>query len=183
MLDFVAIDFEAADKYIPCSLGLAVVKDSKVVESRHWLIKPICYPYFHFYAQKVHGIKKADVADKPCFDGLWDEISPYLEGQTIVAHNASFDINVLRKTLRHYKLPLPQARYLCTYQIARLIWADSPKYSLDYLCNRFGFEFEHHRADADALACAYLLLKEAEQIGAENLLQLKRKLKIRSPKV
>ncbi len=168
---------------MPCSLGIAVVRDSKIVETRHWLIKPICYPYFHFFAQRIHGIKKEDVCNKPCFDGLWEEIAPYFEGQTLIAHNASFDINVLRKTLRHYKLSLPTARYFCTYQIARLIWRESPKYSLDYLCNLFDIQFQHHRADADAEACACLLLKEAEALGAIDLNDLKRKLKIRSPKV
>ncbi len=168
---------------MPCSLGIAVVRNSEIVETRHWLIKPICYPYFHFYAQRIHGIKKADVRDCPCFDGLWDEILPYLEGQTLIAHNASFDINVLRKTLRHYNLAKPTARYLCTYQIARLIWRESPKYSLDYLCNLFGLQFHHHKADADAAACAALLLKEAEELGVTDFSALKRKLKIRSPKV
>lgn len=183
MFDFVAIDFETADNYIPCSLGLAVVRQSQIVETRSWLIKPICYPYFHFYAQKIHGIHKEDVAFEPEFDELWSEMSPYLESQILVAHNASFDINVLRKTLRHYKLPIPSARYYCSYQIARLTWPESPKYSLDYLCNQIGFEFCHHKADADAEACAKVLLKEAEVLEVQNFTQLKQKLKIRSPKV
>lgn len=183
MFDFVALDFETADKYIPCSLGLAVVSNSQIVEKRNWLIKPICYPYFHYYAQRIHGIHKDDVKFEPEFDELWNEIKPYLESQVLVAHNASFDINVLRKTLRHYKLEIPSARYYCTYQIARLVWQQSPKFSLDYLCNEMGFEFAHHKADSDAEACARLLLHEAEQLGVETFEQLRQKLKIRSPKL
>lgn len=183
MFDFVALDFETADKYIPCSLGLAVVCNSQIVEKRSWLIKPICYPYFHYYAQRIHGIYKEDVKLEPEFDKLWSEIKPYIESRILVAHNASFDINVLRKTLRHYKLEIPSARYYCTYQIARLVWQESPKFSLDYLCNEMGFEFSHHKADSDAEACARLLLYEAEQLGVETFEQLKRKLKIRSPKL
>lgn len=183
MFDFTAIDFESADKYYPCSLGIAVVQNSQIVEKRNWLIKPICFPYFHFYAQRIHGIHKEDVQNQPEFDELWNEISPYIEGQILIAHNASFDINVLRKTLRHYKIALPSARYFCSYQIARLVWKDSPKYSLDYLCNEMGFQFEHHKSDCDAEACARLLLKEAEEIEVNDFQELKRKLKIRSPKV
>lgn len=183
MFDFVAIDFEAADAYIPCSLGIAVVNDSEIVERRHWLIKPICYPYFHFYAQKIHGIHKEDVMKEPGFDVLWKEIKPYLEGRTIVAHNASFDINVLRKTLKHYGIPKPEGRYLCTYQISRLVWPSLPKYSLDYLCEREGYVFEHHKADADAEACAVLLLKEAETLQVNNLEELRKKLKTRLRKL
>jgi DNA polymerase-3 subunit epsilon len=80
-------------------------------------------------------------------------------------------------------LEIPSARYYCTYQIARLVWQESPKFSLDYLCNEMGFEFSHHKADSDAEACARLLLYEAEQLGVETFEQLKRKLKIRSPKL
>ena len=58
MFDFVSIDFETADKYIPCSLGLTVVENSQVVCTKNWLIKPICFPYFHFYAQQEQDQKK-----------------------------------------------------------------------------------------------------------------------------
>lgn len=36
------------------------------------------------------------VQDKPRFGELWPEISQYLDGNTVVAHNASFDTSVVR---------------------------------------------------------------------------------------
>ena len=58
MIDFVALDFETADPTHPCSLGIAVVEDSQITLVKHWLIKPACYPYFHFYAQKFMALRK-----------------------------------------------------------------------------------------------------------------------------
>lgn len=174
MLDFVAIDFETADPTHPCSLGIAVVRDSKIVFVKQWLIKPACYPYFHFYAQKIHGIKKEDVKFEPEFNELWNEIKPFIENQTLVAHNANFDIGILRKTLEHYKIAIPKFNYFCTYQIARLTWKDSKKYSLDFLCEQEKIEFSHHNADSDAYACARLLLREMEILGIEDLKLLKK---------
>ncbi len=174
MIDFVAIDFETADPNCPCSLGIAVVKDSKIVFVKQWLIKPSCYPYFHFYAQKIHGIKKEDVEFEPEFDKLWSEIKPFIENQTLVAHNASFDIGVLRKTLEHYKIKVPKFNHFCTYQIARLTWKDYTKYSLDFLCEKENIEFSHHNADSDAYACARLLLREMEVLGIKDLNTLKK---------
>lgn len=174
MLDFVAIDFETADPTHPCSLGIAVVRDSQIALVKQWLIKPACYPYFHFYAQKIHGIKKEDVKFEPEFDELWIEIKPFIENQTLVAHNANFDIGILRKTLEHYKIDVPKFNYFCTYQIARLTWKYSKKYSLDFLCEQEKIEFSHHNADSDAYACARLLLREMEILGIEDFKLLKK---------
>ncbi|MDR1006756.1 MAG: 3'-5' exonuclease [Bacteroidales bacterium] len=181
--DFVAIDFETADKYIPCSLGLVVVRNSHIECVKNWLIKPVCFPYFHFYAQRIHGIHKEDVEFKPCFDELWEEIKPFVENTTLVAHNALFDINVLRKTLLHYHLPKPRSNYFCSYQIARKVWTNQTKYSLDFLCNQQNIVFEHHKSDQDAVACAKLFLRELEELQVSSFTELKRKLQIRSPKV
>jgi len=172
MINFVAIDFETADPTHPCSLGIAVVEDSKITLVKQWLIKPACYPYFHFYSQKIHGIKKEDVEFQPEFDGLWPQIKPYIENQIIVAHNAHFDVGILRKTLIHYKIPIPRFTSFCSYTTARIAWKDSKKASLDFLCEQEGIEFEHHNADSDAYACAKLFLRELEILGIDDLQDL-----------
>lgn len=175
MFSYTAIDFETADAYKPCSLGLAKVVDNTVVEVRNWLIKPSCFPYFHFYAQKIHGIHKEDVANEPTFDVLWPEIQPYLENTMVMAHNAQFDINVLRKTLQYYSIAKPKnAHYLCTYVLSRQVWVESKKFSLDFLCNQEGISLHHHHSDSDAEACARLFLKEAEYLNVNTFDELKK---------
>ncbi|MBP1630380.1 MAG: polymerase subunit epsilon [Bacteroidetes bacterium] len=183
MFDFVAIDFETADKHNPCSLGIAVVENSQVVLVKQWLIKPICFPYFHYYAQKVHGIKKEDVMYEPEFEELWDEIKPYLLGKQIIAHNASFDLTVLRKTLKDYRIEVPQFYYYCSCQIARKVWVENTKSSLDFLCNQEGIELEHHRADSDARACAMIFLREMELLEVGDFNELREKHKISGKKL
>lgn len=175
VFSFTAIDFETANAFSPCSLGLAKVVDNQVVEVRNWLIKPTCFPYFHYYAQKIHGIYKEDVQDKPTFNLLWDEIKPYLENTMLLAHNASFDINVLRKTLQYYHIPKPMnSHYMCTYVLSRDVWKESTKFSLDFLCNQEGIQLNHHHSDSDAEACARLFLKEAEYLNVETFEDLKK---------
>jgi len=181
--DFVAIDFETAHRYIPCSLGLAVVRNSQIVEVKNWLIKPMCFPYFHFYAQKIHGIHRKDVENEPPFNELWKEIMPYLEGNVLVAHNAVFDVNVLRKTLLYYHLPKPKSRYFCSYQIARKVWSEQTKFSLDVLCEQHNIALERHKAEQDAIACAKIFMKELEVLEVANFAELSQKLKMRSPRV
>lgn len=174
MFSFTAIDFEVADKWWPCSLGLAKVVDSAVVEVRNWLIKPVCYPHFQFYAQKIHGIYKEDVADKPTFDLIWDEVKPYLDGTMLLAHGAASDIKVLRETLKKYRIKKPDSRYMCTYVLARDIWKENRKFSLDYLCEMEHISLNHHHSDSDAEACAGLFLLEAEKLHVETFDDLKK---------
>ena len=111
---------------------------------------------------------------EPEFDELWHQIKPFIENQTLVAHNADFDIRVLRKTLGQYKLEEPKFRYFCSYRTARIVWKDSKKASLDFLCKQENIELEHHNADSDAYACALLFLRELELLEISDLTQLQK---------
>jgi DNA polymerase III, epsilon subunit and related 3''-5'' exonucleases len=177
MFDFTAIDFETADSIHPCSLGLAVIKDSQVVLEKQWLIKPSCYPYFHYYARKIHGISKEDVKNKPTFNCLWKEIKPFIEGQILVAHNSDFDVKVLLHALEHYHIEKPEFTAYCSCKLARYVWPKNAKASLDFLCKQEGISLEHHQALSDAKACALLFLKELSVLDIKDFSELS-KLKV-----
>jgi DNA polymerase III subunit epsilon len=97
MMDFVAIDFETANekRSSACAIGLTTVREGQIVDSFSRLIRPPELR-FSFWNSKVHGLTENDVKDSPTFDELWPELLPLLENQIVVAHNASFDISVLR---------------------------------------------------------------------------------------
>lgn len=159
-MDFITIDFETAtaQRDSPCELGLTFVKNRQIVETKSWLIKPR-YDDFDYFNVLIHGIKPEDVVDKPEFDVLWDEIKPLIENQFLIAHNAGFDMSVLRRTLEAYQLPFPTLQYSCSYIFSKKVWQGLPAYDLKTLCNANGIVFKHHRAGADSRATAELALK------------------------
>ncbi|EJF08997.1 MULTISPECIES: 3'-5' exonuclease [Pontibacter] len=169
-MNFVALDFETAtpQRDSPCEIGITVVREREIVETRSWLIKPLYYPHFSSFNIAVHGIRPADVKDQPDFAELWPELKPYLEGQLLIAHNASFDMSVLRKTLATYGIPLPEARYTCSLKFSKNIWKGMHKYDLKTLCNMHRIDFLHHRAASDADACARLSLKALALTGTSS---------------
>ncbi|MER2998430.1 3'-5' exonuclease [Pontibacter populi] len=169
-MDFVTLDFETAtaQRDSPCEIGLTIVRDRQIVETKSWLIKPLYYPNFNHINISVHGIRPADVANQPTFEQLWPVIKPYMEGQLLIAHNASFDFSVLRKTLATYNLPLPQARFACSLKFSRSIWKGLTAYDLKTLCNMHRIHFQHHRAASDAHACAALTLKALDHTGTRH---------------
>ncbi len=104
-MQFAAIDFETASGAAAsaCSLGVAVVEGGEIVSTREWLIHPPEL-YFSPHNLAVLGIPPPLVAAQPEFDGLWPEIEREIGRRTLVAHNAPFDMGVLRATLMRYSI-------------------------------------------------------------------------------
>ena len=166
-LDFIAIDFETATgkRASICEAGICVVKDGKVVETRSWLVRPEDNAYSYWNIQ-IHGIHPEDTENAPEFPEVWAEILEYLaDTPVLVAHNASFDISCIRKSLEFYNLETPDIDYYCTLRAAHHNY-DFGCNSLGYLCELFDIpEGKHHRAGDDAEMCARLFLQEIKDAG------------------
>jgi DNA polymerase III subunit epsilon len=165
-MSWVAIDFETANETrgSACALGVAIVEDSQVVERRSWLIRPPTLD-FNPYNVMIHRITAADVAAAPAFDSLWPRIWAILEGRPVIAHNASFDISMLRHSLDAYGLPWPHLQYVCTRVLAKKVWTDLISYSLPVVADRCGIKFLHHDPEEDAVASAEVALRCCEALS------------------
>lgn len=172
-MDFVAIDFETAtSKYTSiCSMGICIVEDSKIVNRKEILIKPVPFE-FNDYNIKIHGITPDMVLTKPTFDMYWDEIKPYLENKTIVAHNAMFDVGALCATLDLFGIEYPSFNYLCTVRLSQLAYPELSSHKLNNLCDALNVRFMHHNANDDAYACASVLLRIMEDYSLTSLSEI-----------
>ena len=173
-LAFTAIDFEIANlrqRHSACSVGLAVVKDGEVAARHQWLIRPPEDVAFDEYCIQIHGITPDMVCDKPTFDELWPQVLSCLKGP-LVAHNASFDMSVLRYALDRYDLCYPEFDYFCSRNLAREQWPGLISYSLDMVAHHLGIEFTHHQAVEDAYASALVVLLAARQSTLASLVEL-----------
>ena len=80
-------------------MAVITVKDGQIIKKAYSLIKP---PFMSFDDEciEIHGIQPKDVLHEKTFDQLWNAIyENHLKGNIMVAHNAKFDMNVLRATL------------------------------------------------------------------------------------
>ena len=64
--------------------------------------------------------------DEPEFCEIWGDLRCYLDGRLVLAHNAAFDMSVLRCTLDVYRIPYPEVTYHCTMLIAKKAWPGCP---------------------------------------------------------
>lgn len=180
-LDFVALDLETAtwEKSSICEIGICVVRDSKIVETRSWLVKPYKNRYDSFNID-IHGITPEMTKDSPSFREVWKEVGPYLENQVVVAHNTAFDMYALKYAFDENKMPYPTFRHFCSYRVAKYCFKDTYSYSLPIVCEAMGIDFgQHHRAGGDAEGCAKVFIKSIELSGCESLDQLQEKYEFR----
>ena len=178
-MDFVAIDFETATSSWTsiCSMGICVVKNNKIVETKGMLFKPTPFE-FNEYNIAIHGITPQMVWDKPRFCDVWDKIKPYLDGKLVIAHNASFDIGALKKTLDLFSITLPTFDYLCTVKLSQKAYPQLESHKLNALGDALGIEFSHHTACDDAYACAEVLLHIIKDFGINSKEELRDKFDI-----
>ena len=131
------IDFETANRFhgSVCAVGVVVIEKGKITQSKNWLVKPHeSHAYFEPFNITIHKITPEAVANSPEFDKVYEELKPYLENAVLVAHNAVFDMSVIKKVLDLYDIPLPKNMNICSCSIARKTWHDLENYKL----NRFG---------------------------------------------
>ncbi len=188
-MNFIAIDFETAnfDKNSACSVGLIRYVNGKITDELYTLIKP---PTNYFVPRfiDIHGITPSMTQKEPYFDTVWiEKIVPFLNNEPssdevspFVAHNAGFDMSVLRGCLNHYGLSIPKRKSICTVQVARRVWKHLPKHSLPYLADYYQIEYEAHNALADAHTCAKLFMMATNEYNATSTQEFLKKIKLLS---
>lgn len=174
-LDFTAIDFETANSSSAsaCSVGLIKVRGGRVVDRASWLIRPPeGHDVFLEWNTRIHGLRAADVVGARTWTDQLPELVEYADGDHLVAHNAGFDMGVIRSACIATHVECPDFSYLCSLQIARKTYhLDS--YRLPVAAMAAGFEdFRHHEALADAEACAAIIIHAAARHDATSVGEL-----------
>ncbi|MRX73372.1 exonuclease [Bacillus lacus] len=172
-MDFIALDFEIANHKLSsaCSLGMVFVEDNAIVDKKNFLIRPPALKVDPEYTN-IHGITAEMLKDAPLFPEIWNEIQHYFSMETLfVAHNAQFDMNVLKNTLLEYSIELPEFQYVCSIPVSSsALQGERIGNSLKERTERFGIVLEnHHDALSDARACAELVIKSVQSKKRKSL--------------
>lgn len=162
MSRYIAFDVETPNRSSDrmSAIGITVIENGVVERSFYSLVNP--ETHFDYFNVQLTGISEDTVRHSPNFPKLWQEIEPLMSGGILAAHNAVFDMSVLKRCLSDYGIFWKQnVKYLCTVQIGRRVL---PKIShkLNVMCEYYGIALDHHHADSDSRACAEILLKYIE---------------------
>lgn len=163
--------------------GLSPLNGDRIVEIGAIEVRQRCIQrerVFHHYINpgrpipaevvRIHGIDDAKVRDKPCFAEIAAEFLAFIEGATLVIHNAAFDLGFLMHELRAAGLPdIRHVPVIDTLQLARQRHRGQ-RNDLDTLCDRYGVHRGHRQLhgallDAELLAEVYLAMTGGRQFS------------------
>lgn len=192
-----------AKKYIILdteTTGLHVREGHRIVEIGAVLLndRQKSDDHFHTYlnptrmiddeATQVHGITNEDLNDKPLFEEIAEEFLEFVDGATLVIHNAEFDVGFLNNELKLASSTFPKLEEICTIEDSLKMARDmfpGQRNTLDALVTRFdikGYDRELHGGlkDANILADVYLHLtggqKKFEFISHNDIQSINNKL-------
>ncbi len=170
-LDFVAIDFETANGFrgSPCAVGLVKVQAGRVVEEFQTLIRPPApVRAFDYRNVRIHGIRPSDVTNAPEFSEAAALIEEFAGDLPLAAHNAAFDMGVLRAAAEAAEVPLRGHAYACSVQMSRKTFS-LLSHALPFAAEAAGAPMSHHHdALHDARACAAVVLASLSDAGGRD---------------
>jgi DNA polymerase III epsilon subunit-like protein len=170
------VDFETASvRGTPCQMGAVRYRNGQEIDAlESFIFQP--EEQFNSFNIALHGITPETVADAPHWPDAREQLLAFASDAPLVAHNAPFDIGVVRDASDLWSLEWPTLRYACTLCLARRVWPGLNSYSLLLLCTALGIATDRRRAH-DALNDARLAgavlqaaISESEADGLDDLL-------------
>lgn len=174
MTSFVSFDFETANsnRASACSLGMTKVINGEITEQKYEIFKPPAgFDNFEPRNIGIHRIKPEDVQGKSRFGDIWGEFHSFIGDLPVVAHNASFDVSVLRGALLESDIEWPELEYACTWVMSRAMF-ELTSHSLLYVAQKANVKWDsekHHDALYDSEICAQVLLSMARLQNQQSL--------------
>ena len=139
-------------------IGAIKIRNGEIVEERNWLINP--QQSIPSRVTKVHGISNAMVKDKPTFAQVYPEFQAFVGNAILVAHNARFDVDMMRGELNRANLDLPENVVLDSLKLFRRWYPEAETHKLGDLANYIGLQGDgFHRGDVDSRFTALILFE------------------------
>jgi DNA polymerase-3 subunit epsilon len=125
------------------------------------------------FITSLTGISQQMVDDAPPVRRVLPELLDFIGGDTLSAHNASFDEKFLKAEAARLTLAPAHQALVCSLKLSRRLFPGLPSYKLGNLSSRLGIAFKGaaHRAEADAEVAAHVLLHAARHLGSTHGLQ------------
>lgn len=133
---------------------IALMKNGEVFDKYTSLVNP--ETSIPTYITALTGIDNRMVAGAPTFSEIAEEIESFTQDAIFVAHNVSFDYNVIRNEFRDIGMIYNRKR-LCTVRLSRKLIPGMLSYSLGRLCDNLKIpHLDRHRAEGDVDATVIL---------------------------
>lgn len=150
--DFIVLDFETTGLSHTSNniiqIGAIKYTNLELVEEYSTLVNP--QEDISLKITKITGITNQDVANAPTIDMVLPQLIQFIGKNTIVAHNASFDMKFLLENIRRLDIDYHKFRVIDTLSLARKYINETPNHKLPTLKSYLSLDhLESHDALAD----------------------------------
>ncbi|MBY8191432.1 3'-5' exonuclease [Vibrio fluvialis] len=73
-------------------------------------------------ATAIHGITNEDVADKPTFDVVWNEIKGLIFDKHVIVYNFDYDFRLVDQSLSDFDYPSENLLAFFRYDVCVMLW-------------------------------------------------------------
>ena len=164
VLDTETTGIEPSEGHRIIEIGCTEIIDREITENNeyHQYIQP---DRLVGDSERIHGIKDSFLKDKPRFEEIVEEFLDYIQGATLVIHNAPFDLGFLNHELKLMGVDQrieDQCEIIDSLELSKQ-QRPGTMHNLDALCRRFDIDASArtvHGAllDAQILAQVYLAM-------------------------
>jgi len=168
---FVAFDIETTglsdERERITEIGAVAVRDGKMGETFQTFVNPgMNIPP---EIQNLTGITDRDVFDAPDEAEAVTMFLKFVNGRTLCAHNADFDVSFITAAAERSHLNF-RPTYVDTLALAQSLLPDLRKYKLDVVSDRLGLpSFNHHRAVDDAAVVARMMERFIKMLAEKGV--------------
>lgn len=119
------------------------------------------------FITQLTGITQEMVDTAPPARQVVPELLDFIGGNTLSAHNASFDEKFLLAEAERLGHACGHAHLVCSLKLSRRVFPGMPSYKLGTLSRQLGIAFRSaaHRAEADAEVAAEVLIHIGRHLG------------------
>ncbi|PEE40585.1 3'-5' exonuclease [Bacillus pseudomycoides] len=159
--DYVVIDFETTgfNPYNDRIIQVAAVRyrNHELVDQFVSFVNP--ERFIPNRITSLTGITNYRVSDAPTIQEVLPLFLAFLGEDTIVAHNASFDMRFLKSNANMLRLPEPKNIVIDTVFLAKRYMKHAPNHKLETLKRMLGIRLSSHNALDDCITCAAVYQK------------------------
>ena len=171
-MKYLSVDLEACNMFVKgsvFSVGMVLADENfNIIFKRNYWINPLCRFAMKFRKPIDFKVSKDDLADKPTFAEVRDELATYLEDKDtiVMAHSANNDMFMFNEACKRAKVKPFTFRFICTQMIYSAVYDVENGIGLDKVAVQLGrTAFTHHQADDDSEMALYLLKHCLEKLN------------------
>lgn len=171
MLDFETTGLSPAMGDRITEVAALRIVDGKVTERYVSLVN--CGVRIPSFISQLTGISQAMVDRAPLVARVVPELLDFIGGDTLSAHNASFDEKFLKAEAAQLGLSARHANLVCSLKLSRRVFPGLSSYKLGMLSSQLGIRFRSaaHRAESDAEVAAEVLMHIGRHLGQTYALE------------